>query len=121
MAPAPLINAPGLPHQLEPRLPPSTPVSVTTLDTAALGQARTIVRTADILSLILLPADVALALAGLATARNRRRALLALVIPVAALGALATLGIRLLTHTRRSPPLTAPTHALPAPLSPSLQ
>jgi hypothetical protein len=42
---------------------------------------------ADILSRVLLPADLALALAGLATARNRRRALLALVIPVTALGA----------------------------------
>ena len=77
--------------------------SVTILDNAALGQARTIVRMADILSRILLPADVALALADLATARNRRRALLALVIPVAALAALGALGIRLLTHTGGSP------------------
>jgi len=76
-----LINATGLPHQLEARPPASTPVSVTILDNAALGQARIIVRMADILSRVLLPADVALALAGLA-ACNRRRALLALVIPV---------------------------------------
>ncbi len=121
MAASTLINATGLPHQLETLLPASTPVSVTILDNAALGQARTIVRTADILSLILLPADVALALAGLATARNRRRALLALVIPVAALGALATLGIRLLTHTGGSPLVTAATSALTAPLTTDLE
>jgi hypothetical protein len=56
-----LINAAGLPHRLETLLPASTPVSVTILDNAALGQARTIVRMADMLSLILLPADLALA------------------------------------------------------------
>ena len=111
MAASTLINAIGLPHQLGNLLPPSTPVSVTSLDNAALGQARAIVRMTDILSLVLLPADLALALAGLATARSRRRALLGLVIPVAALSALGALGIRLLTHTGGSPLVTAATSA----------
>jgi hypothetical protein len=70
---------------------------------------------------VLLPADVALALAGLATARSRRRALLALVIPVAALSALATLGIRLLTNNVGSPLATAATSALTAPLATDLE
>jgi hypothetical protein len=121
MAASTLINAAGLPHQLETLLPASTPVSVTILDNAALGQARTIVRMTDILSRILLPADVALALAGLATGRNRRRALLALVIPVAALGALATLGIRLLAHHGGSSLVTAATSALTDPLTTDLE
>jgi hypothetical protein len=116
-----LIKAVGLPSQLEHLLPSSTPVSVTILDKAALGQARTIVRMADILSRVLLPADLALALAGLATARNRRRALFALVIPVAALGAFGALGIRLLTHTAGSPLVTAATSALTAPLTTDLE
>jgi hypothetical protein len=48
----------------------------------------------------LLPsADVALALTGLAAARRRRRALLGIAIPVAALGILGALGVRLLTRT----------------------
>jgi hypothetical protein len=121
MAASTLINAAGLPHQLKTLLPASMPVSVTILDNAALGQARTIVRMADILSLVLLPADLALALAGLVTARSRRRALLALVIPVAALGALATLCIRLLAHTGGSPLVTAATSALTAPLTTDLE
>jgi hypothetical protein len=116
-----LINATGLPSQLEHLLPASTPVSVTILDNAALGQARTIVRMADILSRVLLPADLALALAGLATARNRRRALLALVIPIEALGAIGALGMRLLTHTAGSPLVTAATSALTAPLTTDLE
>jgi hypothetical protein len=117
MAASTLINAIGLPHHLEHILPSSTPVSVTILDNAALGQARTIVRLTDILSRILLPADVALALIGLATARNRRRALLGIVIPVAALGALGALGIRLLIRTAGSPLATAATSAFTAPLT----
>jgi hypothetical protein len=87
----------------------------------SIHQARAIVRMADILSRVLLPADVALALAGLATARSRRRALLALVIPVAALGALGALGIRLLTHTGGSPLVTAAASALTAPLTTDLE
>lgn len=118
MAASTLISAAGLPHQLGNLLPPSTPVSVTILDNAALGQARTIVRMADNLSLVLLPAVVALALAGLATARSRRRALLAIVIPVAALGAL---GIRLLTLIGGSSLVTAATGALTAPLTTGLE
>jgi len=121
MAASTLINATGLPSQLEQLLPSSTPVSVTILDNAALGKARTIVRVTDVLGRILLPADVALALAGLATARSRRRALLAIVIPVAALGALAALGIRLLTHMAGSPLVTAATGALTAPLTDHLE
>jgi hypothetical protein len=85
------------------------------------GQARAIVRMADILGRILLPADIALALAGLAAARSRRRALLAIVIPVAALGALGAVGIRLLTHIGGSPLVTAATSALTAPLTTDLE
>lgn len=121
LAASTLVNAIGLPAQLGRLLPSSTPVSVTILDNAALGQARTVVRMTDILSRILLPADIALALAGLATARNRRRALLAIVIPVAALGALAALGLRLLTHIGGSPLVTAATSALTAPLANHLE
>jgi hypothetical protein len=121
LAASTLASATGLPAQLEHLLPPSTPVSVTILDNAALGQATTVVRLTDILSRILLPADIALALAGLATARSRRRALLAIVIPVAALGALAALGIRLLTHAAGSPLVTAAASALTAPLTAHLE
>jgi hypothetical protein len=117
MAASTLINATGLPSQFEHLLPSSTPVSVTILDNAALGRASTIVRLTDILSRILLPADVALALVGLATARDRRRALLAIAIPVGALGALGALGVRLLTRTAGSPLVTAATGALTAPLT----
>lgn len=117
MAARTLINATGLPPQLGRLLPPAMPVSVTILDNAALGRASTIVRLTDILGRILLPADVALALAGIATARDRRRALLAIVIPVAALGALGALGIRLLTRTAGSPLVTAATGDLTAPLT----
>jgi hypothetical protein len=120
MAARTLINATGLPPQLGRLLPSSTPVSVTILDNAALGRASTIVRLTDDLSRILLPADVALALAGLATARDRRRALLAIAIPVAALGALEALGIRLLTRTAGSPLVRAATGALTAPLTDQL-
>jgi hypothetical protein len=116
-----LTNAAGLPHQLQTLLPASTPVSVTILDNGALGQARSIVRITDTLSLALLPADLALALAGLAAARSRRRALLALVIPVAALGALGAFGIHLLTHHGGSPLVTAATSALTAPLATDLE
>jgi hypothetical protein len=117
MAASTLINAIRLPPQLGRLLPSAMPVSVTILDNAAVGQARSIVRVTDILSRILLPADVALALAGLATARDRRRALLAMVIPVAALDVLGALGIRLLTHAAGSPLVTAATGALTAPLT----
>jgi hypothetical protein len=114
MAASTLINAIGLPPELGRLLPSAMPVSVTILDNAALGRASTIVRLTDILSRILLPADVALALVGLAAARDRRRVLLAIVIPVAALGAL---GVRLLTRTAGSPLVTAATGVLTAPLT----
>jgi hypothetical protein len=70
----------------------------------------------DTLSPILLPADLALALAGLAAARRRRRALLSVLIPAAALAILGALGVRLLTHAAGPPPVTAATSALTAPL-----
>jgi hypothetical protein len=121
MAAGPLINAIGLPPQLGRLLPSTMPVSVTILDNAALGRASTIVRLTDILSRLLLPADVALALAGLATARDRRRALLAIAIPVAAVGAVGAVGIRLLTRTAGSPLVTAATSALTASLTDHLE
>jgi hypothetical protein len=117
MAASTLINAIRLPPQLARLLPSAMPVSVTVLDNAALGRARTIVRLTDDLSRILLSADVALALAGLAAARRRRRALLGIAIPVAALGILGALGVRLLTRTGGSPLVTAVTGALTAPLA----
>ena len=106
-----LLNASGLPRQLGRLLPAATPVSVTVLNRPALGQARTAVRLTDTLSRILLPAD----LAGLAVARRRRRALLSVLIPVAALAIFGALGVHLLTHAASSPLATAATSALTAP------
>ncbi len=83
-----LLGATGLPRQLDHLLPAAIPVSVTILNRPALGQARTAVYLTDTLGHALLPADLALALAGLAAAR-RRRALVGVLIPVAALGILA--------------------------------
>jgi hypothetical protein len=104
-----LISATGLPPQLGRVLPTAMPVSVTILNNAAPGRARAIVHLTDDLGRILLPADAALALTGLATARSRRRALLAIVIPVAALA------VHLLTRAAGSPLVTAATGALTAP------
>ena len=67
------------------------------------------------LSRILLPADLAVALASLAAARRRRRALLSVLIPVAALAIFGALGVHLLTHAASSPLATAATSALTAP------
>ncbi len=106
-----LLNASGLPRQLGRLLPAATPVPVTVLNRPALGQARTAVRLTDTLSRILLPAD----LAGLAVARRRRRALLSVLIPVAALAIFGALGVHLLTHAASSPLATAATSALTAP------
>ena len=117
VAAGPLITAAGLPRQLGRLLPAAIPVSVTILDSPALGQARTAVHLTDTLSRILLPADVALALTGLATARHRRRAVLGIAIPVAALAILSALGARLLTRMAGSPLVTAATGALTAPLT----
>ena len=102
-----LFGATGLPRQLDRLLPAAIPVSVTILNRPALGQARTAVHLTDTLSHTLLPADLALALAGLAAARRRRRALAWFLIPVAALGILGALGVRLLTHAAGSPLVTA--------------
>src|ERR1039458_6108725 len=110
-----LIKAVGLPHQLERLLP--IPVSVTILESPALGQARTAVYLTDILSRILPAAALALALAGLAAARRRRRALLWFLIPVAALGILGALAVHLLSRTGGSPFVTGATGALTAPLT----
>jgi len=112
-----LINATGLPHQLGHLLPSAMPVSVTILDNAALGRARTIVRLTDDLSGILFPADAALALAGLAIAHSWRRALLGIVIPVAAPGILGALAVRLLTRAAGSQVAAVATGALTAPLT----
>ena len=112
-----LINATGLPRQLERLLPTAIPVSVTILDNPALGQARTAVHLTDTLSRTLLPADLALALTGLATARRRRHALLGTAIPVAALGILGALGVRLLTRPADSPLVTRAASDLTAPLT----
>jgi hypothetical protein len=112
-----LINATGLPRQLGRLLPVAIPVSVTILDSPALGQARTAVHLTDILSRILLPADLALALTGLAVARHRRRALLWFLMPVAAVGILGALGVSLLTRMAGSALVTAATGALTAPLT----
>ncbi len=112
-----LLNASGLPRQLGRLLPAATPVSVTVLNRPALGQARTAVRLTDTLSRILLPAD----LAGLAVARRRRRALLSVLIPVAALAIFGALGVHLLTHAAGSPLATAATSALTAPLTGQLE
>jgi hypothetical protein len=120
MAASTLINAIRLPPQLGRLLPSAMPVSVTILDNAALGRARTIVRLTDDLSRILLSADVAVALTGLAAARRRRRALLGIAIPVAARGILGALGVRVLTRTGGSPLVTAVTDALTAPLASQL-
>ena len=65
-----LLNATGLPRQLDHLVPATIPVSITLLDRPALGQARTAVHLTDTLSCILLPADLALALSGLAAARR---------------------------------------------------
>ena len=116
-----LLNASGLPRQLGRLLPAATPVSVTLLNRPALGQARTAVRLTDTLRRILLPADLAVALAGLAAARRRRRALLSVLIPVAALAILGALGVHLLTHAAGSPLATAATSALTAPLTGQLE
>jgi len=116
-----LLNASGLPRQLGRLLPAATPVSVTVLNRPALGQARTAVRLTDTLSRILLPADLAVALAGLAAARRRRRALLSVLIPVAALAIFGALGVHLLTHAASSPLATAATSALTAPLTGQLE
>ncbi len=112
-----LLNASGLPRQLGRLLPAATPVPVTVLNRPALGQARTAVRLTDTLSRILLPAD----LAGLAVARRRRRALLSVLIPVAALAIFGALGVHLLTHAASSPLATAATSALTAPLTGQLE
>ena len=112
-----LLNASGLPRQLGRLLPAATPVPVTVLNRPALGQARTAVRLTDTLSRILLPAD----LAGLAVARRRRRALLSVLIPVAALAIFGALGVHLLTHAAGSPLATAATSALTAPLTGQLE
>ncbi len=73
------------------------------------------------LSRILLPADLAVALASLAAARRRRRALLSVLIPVAALAIFGALGVHLLTHAAGSPLATAATSALTAPLTGQLE
>jgi len=73
------------------------------------------------LSRILLPADLAVALASLAAARRRRRALLSVLIPVAALAIFGALGVHLLTHAASSPLATAATSALTAPLTGQLE
>lgn len=112
-----LLNATGLPRQLDRLLPAAIPVSVTILNRPALGQARTAVHLTGTFSRALLPADLALALAGLAAARRRRRALAGVLIPVAALGILGALGVRLLTRAAASPLVTAATGALTAPLT----
>jgi hypothetical protein len=112
-----LIKAVGLPHQLERLLPTAIPVSATILDNPAMGQARTAVHLTDILSRILPAAALALALAGLAAARRRRRALLWFLIPVAALGILGALAVHLLSRTGGSPFVTGATGALTAPLT----
>ncbi len=71
----------------------------------------------DVISNILRPADVALALIGGATARRRRRALLWLLIPVAALGIVGAVTLHFLTRTVGSPVVTDATGALTAPLT----
>ena len=53
--------------------------------------------------------------------RRRRRALLVVLIPVAALAILGALGVRLLTHAAGSPLVTAATSALTAPLTSQLK
>jgi hypothetical protein len=113
-----LISDTGLPPQLGRLLPASMPVTVTILDNRALGQARAAVRTTDTLSRILPAATAALALAGLAAARRRRPALLFwFLIPVSVLGLLSALAVHLLTRVGGSPPVTAATSALTAPLT----
>jgi hypothetical protein len=101
-------------------VPAAIPVSATILDSPALAQARTAVQMTDTLSRILLPADLALALIGVATARRRRRALLWLLLPVAALGALGAASVRLLTPAGGSPLVTRAAGALTAPLTSQL-
>jgi len=64
---------------------------------------------------------LAVALASLAAARRRRRALLSVLIPVAALAIFGALGVHLLTHAAGSPLATAATSALTAPLTGQLE
>jgi len=116
-----LLNASGLPRRLDRLLPAATSLSVTLLNRPALGQARTAVHLTDTLSRILFPADLAAALAGLTAARRRRRALLGVLIPVAALAILGALGVRFLTHAAGSPLVTAATGALTTPLTGQLE
>ena len=67
-----LSAAASLPHQLTRLLPAAMPVSVTIINSTALGRMSIAVHLIPTLSRILIHADAALVLIGLATARRRR-------------------------------------------------
>lgn len=110
-----------LPPGLEHLLPATITVSLAVLTKPALSRARTTVRLTDMLSRILIPAEAAAVLAGLAAARRRRRALTGTLIPAAAITLTSAFATRVLTQVPGGSPLeAAAARALTAPLTTEL-